>query len=74
MGYPRSIKISCTTNEAEDTIETTVTAGGSSLNYDTLADQYIYVWKTDKSWTGTCRQLQVQLNDGTLHTANFKFK
>ena len=54
--------------------EYTVTAGGSSLNYDTLADQYIYVWKTEKSWAGSCRQLQVQLNDGTLHTANFKFK
>ncbi len=55
-------------------IETTVAAGGSSLTYDALADQYVYVWKTEKSWAGTCRQLQVTLNDGTVHTANFKFK
>jgi hypothetical protein len=36
--------------------------------------QYGYVWKTSKGWGGTCRQLQVLLVDGTLHTALFKFK
>ena len=52
----------------------TVTAGGSSLSYDAGSDQYNYVWKTDSSWAGTCRQLQVRLNDGNVHVANFKFK
>ncbi len=55
------------------TIEETVTAGSSSLNYDAAADQYIYVWKTDKNWAGTCRQLQVKLADGMQYVANFKF-
>lgn len=73
-GYPRSVKISCDSNASEDVIEVTVNAGGSSLSYDALVDQYVYVWKTEKLWAGTCRQLQVKLNDGTLHTANFKFK
>jgi hypothetical protein len=36
--------------------------------------QYVYVWKTDKSWVGNCRQLQVKLTDGSLHVANFIFK
>jgi hypothetical protein len=31
------------------------------------------VWKSDKSWAGTCRQLQVKLADGSLHVANFNF-
>jgi hypothetical protein len=74
VGYPKSIQISCDSSLPMDDIESTVTAGGSSLSYDALADQYIYVWKTEKSWVGTCRQLQVKLSDGTLHTANFKFK
>ncbi|HYY95996.1 MAG TPA: PxKF domain-containing protein, partial [Pyrinomonadaceae bacterium] len=52
----------------------TVTAGGSSLSYDAGSDQYIYVWKTDSSWAGSCRQLVVTLNDGSVHVANFKFK
>ena len=58
---------------AVDAVEETVTAGGSSLTYDAGADQYIYVWKTEKSWNG-CRQLVIQLKDGTYHRANFQFK
>jgi len=71
-GYPTSYVAARDATAADDSIETTVTAGGSSLNYDATADQYIYVWKTDKAWAGTCRQLRVKLADGTLHTANFK--
>lgn len=74
-GYPKLFKVSCT-GGTEDAIESTVTAGGSSLTYDALAGQYIYVWKTDKSWanTITCGRLYVTLIDGTTHSANFKFK
>lgn len=73
-GYPKSTKISCTTLAPLDNVLSTVTAGGSSLSYDPLADQYNYVWKTDKAWAGTCRQLVVELADGTFHYANFMFK
>ena len=72
-GYPRSKAISCDTSAVVETVEETVTAGGSSLSYDPLVDQYLYVWKTEKAWTG-CRQLIVMLNDGESHLANFKFK
>jgi len=50
----------------------TVTAGNSSLAYDPTTQTYTYVWKTAKSWAGTCRQLDVQLIDGTHHPALFK--
>jgi len=73
-GYPKWQKISCDTSAPSDTIDETVTAGSSSLSYDPAADQYVYVWKTDKAWAGTCRQLIVRLNDGADHVANFKFK
>jgi hypothetical protein len=73
-GYPKSEKIVCSTIDKLDEIEATVTAGGSSLNYDASADQYIYVWKTNKGWADTCRQLEVKLNDGTSYKANFTFK
>ena len=73
-GYPQSIGISCDTGAPSDGIEETLTAGGSSLSYDPIADQYVYVWKTLKSWAGTCRQLEVKLIDGTSHYANFQFK
>lgn len=73
-GYPASGMIPCDSMPNADVIEETVMAGGSSLNYDAASGQYIYVWKTDKAWVNTCRQLVVKLNDGMYHRANFRFK
>jgi len=71
--YPTSTAMACDSTARLDAIEETVTAGGSSLQYDASLDQYTYVWKTDKAWAGTCRQLIVKLDDGTYHRANFQF-
>ncbi len=71
-GYPKSQVITCDSTAPVDGIEETVAAGSSSLSYDASTDQYSYVWKTDKAWAGTCRQLVVKLNDGTSHRANFQ--
>jgi hypothetical protein len=71
-GSPSSQVVTCDANASVDPVEETSTAGGSSLSYDAAADQYVYVWKTDKSWAGTCRQLRVTLIDGSSHTARFK--
>jgi hypothetical protein len=73
-GYPQSMQIACNSFSPLDDIEQTVTAGSSSLTFDPLTNQYIYVWKTEKSWAGTCRQLIIKLFDGTIYYANFKFK
>jgi alpha-tubulin suppressor-like RCC1 family protein len=73
-GFPTSQQVSCTAGAPEDTVEQTVTAGGSSLSYDAATQQYAYIWKTDKGWSGTCRTLTVKLIDGTTHQASFKFK
>jgi hypothetical protein len=73
LGYPLSYRVDCNTSAPLDTVEQTVTAGGSSLSYDADADQYVYVWKSDKAWAGTCRHLDVTLIDGTRHIAHFKF-
>jgi hypothetical protein len=70
-GYPTSAVTTCSSTAPVDAVEETVTAGSSSLTYDPSTDQYIYVWKTDKAWTG-CRQLVIKLTDGTYHRANFK--
>ena len=73
-GSPSSQSIACSSGAAIDDIEVTVTAGNSSLSYDAGTNTYSYVWKTNKAWAGTCRQLTVTLVDGTQHKANFKFK
>lgn len=74
MGYPKSQEIPCDSTVSINGIEQTVTVGSSSLSYDLGTDQYNYVWKTEKAWAKTCRQLVVKLNDNSVQRANFKFK
>jgi hypothetical protein len=72
-GSPSSKPVSCTGGEQGAPIATS-SAGGSGLHYDAAADEYVYVWKTDASWAGSCRQLVVTLRDGSSHTASFLFR
>ena len=71
-GYPMSQPIACDSSLPSDDIEQTVSAAASSLTYDANADQYVYVWKTDKAWANSCRILNVTLKDGTSHLAFFR--
>jgi hypothetical protein len=73
VGYPKSQIVPCDSTAPVDGIDQTVSAGSSSLSYDASSNQYTYVWKTEKAWSNTCRQLVVRLKDGTYHRANFKF-
>ncbi len=56
-----------------DSIEQTVTAGGSSLSYNAANDSYTYVWKTQKTWTG-CRKLTFAFTDRSGQEAIFQLK
>jgi hypothetical protein len=69
--YPRIQQTQCVTGATLEVIEETVTAGASSLSYDAVSGRYTYIWKTEKSWAGSCRQLQIRFNDGELYTARF---
>jgi hypothetical protein len=71
--YPKSGSIACDSSANADTIEQTVNAGSSSLSYDASTGRYTYVWKTDKKWQNSCRQLVLKFKDGTEHRANFQF-
>ena len=71
-GYPASQQVSCSDNAPVNDLEEAESPGSNTLTYS--PDQYHYNWKTEKSWGGTCRMLVVKLNDGSTHTALFKFK
>jgi len=70
-GYPKSEQTTCDSTDPVDGIETTVSANSSGLQYDPATGTYTYVWKTDKAWAKTCRQLVLKLDDGTFHRASF---
>ena len=72
-GYPTSQEVTCDAGDPVDTVEVTVSAGKSSLAYDPSTGQYTYVWKTKRSWFGTCRLFTLRLVDGTDHVAVFMF-
>jgi predicted extracellular nuclease len=72
-GFPKSQQIACDSGAPVDAVETTLPARFSVLLYDPFSDTYVYIWKTERSWVGTCRQLIVKLDDGSVHRANFQF-
>ena len=72
-GFPKSRQVQCSTLNPVDTVEDT-TLGTSSFSYDPATDTYTYVWKTEKSWAGTCRQVSVQFIDGQTYLLNFMFR
>lgn len=71
QGSPSSTAFTCN-SALQDVIEETISASTSGLRYD--GSQYIYVWKTDKSWARSCRQFLLKLTDGTTQRASFQFR
>jgi hypothetical protein len=49
-------------------------AGSTTLRYDGLTNQFIFNWKTDASWSNSCRLLELTLADGTKHDALMQFR
>jgi hypothetical protein len=70
-GFPRWQMVPCGSTTAVN--GTDPTDSNSGLSYDPASDQYTYVWKTDKAWASSCRQLVVRYTDGTTYRANFNF-
>ena len=73
-GYPGSQQIDCDSLDPVDIVVGTVTSGSRDLSYKKGTEEYTYIWKTEKAWAGSCRQLILKLNDGTEHLAYFDFR
>ena len=73
-GSPTATETACPgASAASDAVEETVTASQSGLTYDASADQYIYVWKTNKAWAGKCYRFDLGLNGQSSRTFNVAF-
>ena len=73
-GSPSSRTVACGSGAPADELEQTASANKSGLTYDAASGIYTYVWKTDKKWGGSCRNLSVELADGSTQTVSFSFK
>jgi hypothetical protein len=62
----------CDQTSPTDAIEQVAT-GGTSLRYDTTAQQFVYNWQTPKS-AGACVKVTVTTQDGSTIQALFKLK
>ena len=72
-GSPSSVQVSCQSKAPIGTPVLASGSGNSGLTYDASTDTYTFVWKTDQSWAGTCRRLDLTLDDGTTHSAQMQF-
>jgi hypothetical protein len=71
-GYPRSTR--CGGGDVE--LVARASGGGKrrpAFEYDRRTDRYTMLWKTDRHWAGSCRDLVLKLDDGSVHTARFEF-
>ena len=71
--FPHSVTIACGSQEAPTGGDPTRAVGGG-LRYEPGAERYMYVWKTDPAWAGTCRAFVVKLDDGSTHVLNVRFE
>ena len=67
-GYPRSVRC-----DGQDPQRIARAAKKPVFGYDRRTDRYTLLWRTERSWAGTCRDFVLQLDDGTLYTARFEF-
>ena len=49
------------------------TSGASGLRYDGTSNQFIFTWQTSSSFAGKSYELLLELNDGSVQNALFKF-
>jgi len=74
-GYPQVVTMTCPSAASTEAVEETLAADTSKLSFNAATNQYTYLWKTDKTWTGTCRKLVIKFADGSPeHTLLFSFR
>ena len=72
-GSPSSQATTCDLAPGSEQIVTADAVNASGLSYDAESGTYTYVWKTEKSWSGTCRTFRMTLADDETYEAEFRF-
>lgn len=71
--YPRSVSMACGSHADLDGGTRAQSATHKRLQFLRSYDVYVFLWKTDTNWDGSCRQFVLKLSDGSYHRADFRF-
>ena len=71
-GYPEARATSCDPGAVRHQVGETVNTKTSALTYDQATGQYTYLWKTERPWVGSCRELVLRLDDGQERVVRFQ--
>jgi hypothetical protein len=73
-GWPQVAEVDCDfTEEPESGEPARHPRWFKELVYRKRKQRYVFLWKTDRDWAGTCRQFMLRLKDGTVKRADFEF-
>ncbi|MFC0681844.1 PxKF domain-containing protein [Lysobacter korlensis] len=64
---PISIAVDCESQSPRTVASPPSAPSKGVLTYDWLTDTYTFWWPRAEVWIGTCRQLHLELDDGTVH-------
>ena len=66
-------RVDCDTLAPEGGFEPAASPGAAEPRSAASRGRYTVPWKTQKSWAGSCRELALELVDGSVHQAYFRF-
>jgi hypothetical protein len=74
-GWPQVAEVDCDFKEEPERGEPAQHSRlVKGLIYFKRKQRYLFLWKTDRDWAGSCRQFILKLKDGTVKRADFKFR
>jgi hypothetical protein len=71
-GYPRVVPMACGSHADLDGGDSALLVHRKHIR-GLVRDLYVYYWKTDSRWEGSCRQFVLKLVDGSYHRLDFRF-
>ena len=72
-GWPQSVQIPCGSSATPAGGEPTASWHKHKPAKKGKRKRLLHLWKTNRSWAGTCRQFILKLDDGSVHRAGFRF-
>jgi len=72
-GFPKVNTVACP-NQPETPITETAPGTGPVLIYNGITKNYIYIWRTERTWRNSCRELVMRFNDGSELRAIFRMR